>query len=831
MHTMTEGKKTNRIIMLDVAKDGSISERVAGVGQENWLDTTLLGTLYPGIHLALVSVPTEILEYAEGAAVSDRLMAIDHDGIRYRMVGASGSAKNGKFYFCDTQHAPVLADRFAKWPEAAITYFGILTSNCKVVISEPDVRVMVVPDNELGTNDCRGWISQSMFAKLRLRSGAFYQFRLAFGTTQAKGSFKVMGDDVADALDADIIVPESSVKPTPSNPSYLFTKLGLASRTQRGPIVLGIREVSKNWTFESSYTVLQNAPEAAIFTEIVPSARQMIHELAEAFRTQNHRKVVELIGKEVATGDSSDAAEMDVEYQRTIEAVLLADGTGELTQHPYVHSVISRLIARWAYKLLTGGSLYLPAFALADDGYLFLQDGKVVSGADWLPRNIAIVTSPINSSRGLCVRYPVRMKEDLLPMTHIGAAATAELLVKKQGFAAEVAQRLTKEQLCLDGTYTLHSKTAKRNGGDFDFDMVCVIDGNLYPQFVESRFSLTNEYTVEKTKAERNRSPWYNLEFVALKALGNQIGVITDLMSSALANNREDLLYELVPELQKEIDSLKHNVRADLSKLKQIRGQMKYQPEWLRLKEAKSLKELPAHLAIRDADGNDLAPIPDSDRIGKVYNALRKDLAEMTGKPLRLPQFAGLIVGNTPTEAMFQECRLLNKIWACGNGMLRSTLETEKHAVDAASKRLQHALAAPKQDEGLIGRLRKEHSKAKASYRMAEAAAKERASILRQIIAAWGQAKKTDRKAWCQALHTLVCKTKNEQATGSILFHAFPQEVVDAIAERTGGERTLVQPPTPRAAVVVKGNALYTFKNGETFYIFKYDEEARTIRK
>ena len=833
--------------MLDITKDGKISERMVGCGQENWLDNTLLGSMYPDIKLALVSIPTEVLEYAEGAAVSDCLIGIEWNGVRYKMVGASGGAKNGKFYFCDSWHAPILAKRFAKWPEAAITYFGILTSSCKVVLALDDVRVLVVPDHELGTNDCGAFIKESMFAKMHLKGGCLYQFRLAFADIpdssdptrksgldfepQAKGSWKVMGDDVAEALGADIVIPESSIKPLPKLPSWILSKLGLSSRIIRGTVHLGVREVSKNWQFESSYTVLQHAPEAAIFTEIVPQARQTIEELGEAFRAQNHVKVVEMIGKVVPPSDSDDAA-ADVQYQRTIEAALLADGSGELTLHPYINKGICDLVARFSYKACTGGNLDLPAYALSHDGYLVLHEGELVCGSDWLPKDTAIVTGPITSRRGLCVRYPVRMREDLLPMKHaVGPAAVAELLT---GLPKDLAERIAREQLCLDGTYTLHSKTAKRNGGDFDFDMVCVIDGDRYPQFVENRFALAKEYSVEKIKAERNKSPWFQLEFVALKAMGNQIGVITDLMSTALANERKDLLYELVPELQKEIDSLKHNVRADRSKLKSIREQLPYKPEWLRLKDVKSLRDLPLHLAgARDETGNETKAIPESDRIGKTYNALRKDLAEMVGKPLQLSQFAGLVVGNTPTEAMFQECRLINRIWACGSGMIRSVLEAEKRAMVAAGKRLDDALAAPapERDEEVIGRLRKEFSKAKASYRIAEETAKERGGILCSIISAWAQAKKTDRKAWCQALHTLVCQTQNEYATGSVAFHAFPQEMVDAIADRTGGIRSLVQPPVPTAAVVVEGNVLYRYRNGEKERIFEYDEKAKTIRK
>jgi hypothetical protein len=42
----------------------------------------------------------------------------------------------------------------------------------------------------------------------RLPEGRFYQFRMAFAETQAKGAFKIMEDDVADALAADFVLPE-----------------------------------------------------------------------------------------------------------------------------------------------------------------------------------------------------------------------------------------------------------------------------------------------------------------------------------------------------------------------------------------------------------------------------------------------------------------------------------------------------------------------------------------------------------------------------------------------------------------------------------------------
>ena len=94
-----------------------------------------------------------------------------------------------------------------------------------------------------------------------LPAGRFYQFRLAFSNTQAKGSFKIMTDEVADALDTDVVLPVSSVKPEYKGPSKLIAWLTGEARTFAGEMVLGIREYSRPLNFESSYTVIQHAPE------------------------------------------------------------------------------------------------------------------------------------------------------------------------------------------------------------------------------------------------------------------------------------------------------------------------------------------------------------------------------------------------------------------------------------------------------------------------------------------------------------------------------------------------------------------------------------------
>ena len=240
------------VLALEINRNGEVTKKLNPLDREHELTNTLLEGLYPGIAVATIDVPQEELSPFERATVEQALARLDWEGQKFALIGASGSAKNGKFYAVDPKREREIASRFGNWPEAAMTYFGILVSDCMVRIQKPECRVLVVMDHELGTNDCRGWISQALFRDLQtthksdllkreterltkihpnlataeihstaernvrhsvIPPGAFYQFRLAFERTQAKGSFKVMTDKVAERLDADIILPASSVKP------------------------------------------------------------------------------------------------------------------------------------------------------------------------------------------------------------------------------------------------------------------------------------------------------------------------------------------------------------------------------------------------------------------------------------------------------------------------------------------------------------------------------------------------------------------------------------------------------------------------------------------
>jgi len=169
------GKTTDNpmfVISLDIDPLGQVKARIPDLEKSAQLHNTLLQGLFPDIRVARLNVPGGILEEAQQALVEQAMKRVELGGVQFKLVGASGSAKDGKFYAVEAKYERAIAQRFMNWPQAAITYFGVLVSPCKVRIEASDVRVIVVKDHEFGTNDCRGWISRSIFRALQERSRA-----------------------------------------------------------------------------------------------------------------------------------------------------------------------------------------------------------------------------------------------------------------------------------------------------------------------------------------------------------------------------------------------------------------------------------------------------------------------------------------------------------------------------------------------------------------------------------------------------------------------------------------------------------------------------------
>ncbi len=793
--------KSNRfsleqVVTLDIDATGAVTQRLTNL--ETTLENTLLHALYPGIKVAVVNVPGETLDAFEESQVENAMANLTFRNIRYQLVGASGSAKDGKFYFVDREHGAAIAERFQHWPQAAVVYFGILVSSCREVIEQPEASILVVEDRVLGTNDCRGWLRRSLFERLDLPPDRFYQFRLAFDKTQAKGSFKIMEDDAAQLLDADIVLPESSVKPGWNGPALVHSVFGKGRRF-RGALVLGVREISRRLEFDSSYTLVEHAPDDSLQLEILPEALAQVRALNQSIGEGRYQELLDLLGFDPEKGIDEEV--------RTVEGVLLADTSGAIVRYPYINNQLNRLLARWAFKTATGGGFRLPAFALADDGYLFAHRGRLYAGSDWLPSQAALVA--LDSPRGLCVRYPIRMCEDLLPMRHLEkaelmAALAGELERQNCAPAAELAESIASRQLLLEGTYILHSEAAKKNGGDFDFDWICVLEESRFPRFVGKRFAMQNGFQQHKTKLRKARSPWWNLEHVAIKARGNQIGAITDLKTSCIAAGRTDLAYQLVVELQKALDSLKHEVAPDPQVLADIRQQVT-PPSWLRYKNEARISDLPVHLDVADTD-----------RIGKLYNHVRKEIEDLLASKLPIEEFKGLVAGEDVTRLMFDECRYINGVYAAV--VARISERQQKLKADLERAQAEWESVRNHSDKELRRAKLMARRKALGAHHRGEDRARQEMNSIISYVRLWATSKSENRMGWCQALNRVVCAG---QGSGSILFHAFPQELIVKLAERTGGKATRIALPD------VSDKAIATDEEGRSFLVEKIGEAAK----
>ena len=780
-----------RVAALEINEDGKVSRKNMTVDRDSQLENTLLKADYPAIRVATIDIPQQQLDQYQQAMVEHSLgKKIMCDGVEYSLVGASASAKNGKYYAVDAAHAKAIAQRFRFWPEAAMTYFGILVSPCKVCIEFPNARVLVVKDHDLGTNDCRGWISRSLFEHLHLPDRRFYQFRLSFDNNQAKGSFKIMEDDVANALAADIVIPRSSCKPEYRKPEVAYrcpTTAGrITGQYSAGRVVVGIREVSRDLQFSSSYTLIEHAPLKSIETEIKPIAMAAVEAVKNAVANNDFAELFRVLG-------ISD----EVELLRPDESVADPEHTSTWLRHPFVNSHLQRIMARWAFKLCTAGGFTLPAFALADDGYLVLHNGNILCGSDWLPEWKAITS--LDSRRMLVVRYPIRTKADLLPVEELNDSGLLELLMRHLGrqtgsVDSGATAEIVDKQLRLDGTFTIHSETAKKNGGDYDFDWICLVEGKRFPSFVDDRFSFRPSGENTKNKQNKKESPWWNLAQVAYSAKGNTIGSITDLKTSCLAAGRPDLADRCAVELQKALDQLKWGVAPNHEEIAKIRQEVGTAP-WLRLKRIKRVSDLPMQL-----------PTTPTDRIGELYNYVRKEVYELFADVRPLEDFRGAICGGIYDRDMLQEAGMLSAMYAVNIGLVAEKRRTYEEALTKAQEELDAfpvaAARASKEGANRKRELYRRRNQAQAALHFYEERSRKDLRNLINIIRKWAERKEDRATDWLTALWDIACKSRRWDErenrrlnTGSIVFYAFPQQVVDLVVERTGGRPITVSLP------------------------------------
>ncbi len=230
--------------------------------------------------------------------------------------------------------------------------------------------------------------------------------------------------------------------------------------------MLGIKQWSRVTEYGSSYTLVEHASDEALQLEIMPRAIEEVRKVRKAWDDGDYEGLLRVLGKseEDATFDMSFDPEAleggnnsPSEEWEPAEAVLLADKSGNSIRFPYVSNQINRKLARWAFRTLTSGGFKLPAFALSDDGILVEHEARYSRPRTGYRKTTAITS--VTAEQSLCIRYPIRMQEDLLPVRHIADSELVPMLARALGKSGQselpepLIAYILKRQLRMEGTY------------------------------------------------------------------------------------------------------------------------------------------------------------------------------------------------------------------------------------------------------------------------------------------------------------------------------------------------------------------------------------------
>jgi hypothetical protein len=182
--------------------------------------------------------------------------------------------------------------------------------------------------------------------------------------------------------------------------------------------------------------------------------------------------------------------------------------------------------------------------------------------------------------------------------------------------------------------------------------------------------------------------------------------------------------------------------------------------------------------------------IEPTDKVGYLYNAVRNEVEDFFRTTLPIGDFHGVISAATFTQEMYDECREINRLYAgeVSRVMSRKS-EIDQHLTEAETE---YEAKRSDDDRKIREAARRQRNSAQMASLSNKERMKEELKALMMLVRKWADEKEENRRGWCQALHTVVC---NGRSKGSLLWHTFPQEAIDMIAEETGSRPVQVAAP------------------------------------
>jgi len=232
----------------------------------------------------------------------------------------------------------------------------------------------------------------------------------------------------------------------------------------------------------------------------------------------------------------------------------------------------SKLIAKYAFKLLHRGWTASARLHLTDDGYLVLIDGKNPQRLELAAGGHGDCDLSIGLAAGALLPLPgFAWSEDLLRWKHANLQDTANLL--SSGIHARTGEFGSLGTSSASTERTRSTADRQAHGGDFDGDMICVIDGGPVSAVYRFPFQSHRASADQEEQGSPSESDWYNIEAICDGAMGKFRSVSLPIWRPRpwpAASMKTS--YVLVPELSEGDSTASSTTRcADRSVLKEIR--------------------------------------------------------------------------------------------------------------------------------------------------------------------------------------------------------------------------------------------------------------------
>jgi hypothetical protein len=190
--------------------NGTIVPRSCDPGENNAIENTLFGVLFPDGQIACLSTA-----WANANAVDQLRHGVSYGGRRLLAIGSRKSKRSEKLYLVDEVTHSAIVARFGNCGEALISFFDLLLLPCQSFRQEKGLRIALMSQTIPGRRDWCASIRRSLFDKFEMPNNRGLHFAMAFAGTQSAGELNVMEDNYADRFGVDILLPKRSVKPLP----------------------------------------------------------------------------------------------------------------------------------------------------------------------------------------------------------------------------------------------------------------------------------------------------------------------------------------------------------------------------------------------------------------------------------------------------------------------------------------------------------------------------------------------------------------------------------------------------------------------------------------